>query len=141
MSNGENRVTHRRLSHVSAAIGETPYRVSIDTGSHQLVADEPVSLGGQGSGPAPFELLLSALGACTAATLKMYAERKGWPLDSLNVELVILRGDDGDHIERTLHVRGALDDAQRARLADVAERTPVTLAIKSGLEIETRLAP
>lgn len=70
----------------------------------------------------------------------MYAERKGWPLEALDVDLVLLRGDDGDHIERTLHLLGPLDEAQRAKLADVAERTPVTLAIKAGLAIDTRLA-
>lgn len=134
-------MAHHRLSHVSAAIASTRYRVTIAAGPHQIIADEPVSLGGQGDGPAPFELLLSALGACTAATLKMYAERKKWPLDSLTVDLTILRGEDGDQIERILHVHGSLDEAQRARLADVAERTPVTLAIKSGLKIETQLAP
>lgn len=131
---------HIKLSKVRAAIGAIPYAVAIETGPHRLTADEPVKLGGGGTGPAPFDLLLSGLGACTAATLKMYAERKQWPLEALDVDLVLLRGDDGDHIERTLHVHGPLDETQRARLADVAERTPVTLAIKSGLTIDTRLA-
>jgi len=129
-----------KLSKVHAAIGATPYAVAIEAGPHRLTADEPVKLGGGGTGPAPFDLLLSGLGACTAATLKMYAERKGWPLEALDVDLVLLRGDDGDHIERTLHLLGPLDEAQRAKLADVAERTPVTLAIKAGVTIDTRLA-
>lgn len=133
-------MAYLKLSRVHAAIGATPYAVAIEAGAHRLTADEHTALGGRDAGPAPFDLLLSALGACTAATLKMYAERKGWPLEALDVDLVLLRGRDGDHIERTLHPHGALDEAQRARLADVAERTPVTLAIKSGLAIDTHLA-
>jgi len=129
-----------RLSRVKATIGATPYAVTIEAGPHRLTADEPVKLGGQGAGPAPFDLLLSALGACTAATLKIYAERKSWPLEALDVGVVLLRGGDGDHIERTLYLHGPLDAAQRARLADIAERTPVTLAIKGGLAIDTHLA-
>jgi putative redox protein len=127
------------LGAVRAEIGATPYAVSIEAGRHRLTADEPVKLGGQDAGPSPFSLLLSALGACTAATLKMYAERKGWPLEALAVSLTFIRGDQGDRIERRLDPKGPLDDAQRARLADIAERTPVTLVIKSGVVIDTRL--
>jgi putative redox protein len=128
------------LGAVKAGIAATPYTVSIEAGRHRLTADEPVKLGGQDAGPPPFSLLLSALGACTAATLKMYAERKGWPLEALDVALTYIRTDQGDRIERRLDPKGPLDDAQRARLADVAERTPVTLVIKSGVAIDTHLA-
>jgi putative redox protein len=129
-----------KLSKVSAAIGAMPYAVAIDTGHHQLTADEPVKLGGGDKGPAPLDLLLSALGACTAATLKMYAERKSWPLKGLDVELTFIRNDQGDRIERRLHPKGPLDVTQRAKLADVAERTPVTLVLKGGVTIDTKLA-
>ncbi|QNQ10775.1 OsmC family protein [Sphingomonas alpina] len=127
------------LSKVGAVIGSTPYAVAIDAGDHRLTADEPVKLGGQGKGPAPLDLLLSALGACTAATLKIYAERKTWPLEGIDVALTFIRNDQGDRIERRLHVKGPLDVAQRAKLADVAERTPVTLVIRNGVPIETEL--
>jgi putative redox protein len=127
------------LSKVGAAIGATPYAVAIEAGEHRLIADEPVKLGGQGKGPAPLDLLLSALGACTAATLKMYAEHKGWPLEGLDVALQFIRNDQGDRIERRLRVKGPLDVAQRAKLADVAERTPVTLVVKNGVPIATEL--
>lgn len=127
------------LSKVGAVIGSTPYAVAIDAGDHRLTADEPVKLGGQGKGPAPLDLLLSALGACTAATLKMYAERKTWPLEGIDVALTFIRNDQGDRIERRLRVKGPLDVAQRAKLADVAERTPVTLVIRNGVPIETEL--
>jgi putative redox protein len=124
----------------TARIGETRYATTITTGRHALTADEPVRLGGADAGPAPFDLLLSALGACTAITLRMYAERKGWPLETLEVRLAYHGGETPPRIERVLVPTGALDEAQRARLADVAERTPVTLAIKGGVPIHTSVA-
>jgi putative redox protein len=123
----------------TARIGETRYATTITTGRHGLTADEPERLGGADAGPAPFDLLLSALGACTAITLKMYAEHKAWPLESLEVRLHYHGGETPPRIERVLVPTGPLDEAQRARLADVAERTPVTLAIKGGVGIQTSL--
>lgn len=104
---------------------------------HALTADEPVRLGGADAGPAPFDLLISALGACTAITLAMYAEKKGWPLEELEVRLEYLGGESPPRIERVLTPVGPLDEDQRARLAAVAERTPVTLAIKNGVPVRT----
>ena len=125
------------MTHGTAHIGSTPYRTDIVVGGHAMTADEPLALGGQGVGPAPYDLLLASLGACTAITLKMYAQRKGWPLESVDVSLRIV-GTDERRIERTLSIVG-LDDSQKTRLADIAERTPVTLTLKSGLPIETHL--
>ncbi|MGM3278203.1 OsmC family protein [Ralstonia sp. 24A2] len=126
------------MTHGTAHIGSTPYRTDIVVGGHAITADEPHALGGQGVGPAPYDLLLASLGACTAITLKMYAERKDWSLTSLDVSLRIV-GTDERRIERTLTI-GGLDDGQKARLAEIAERTPVTLTLKSGLPIDTYLA-
>jgi putative redox protein len=128
------------VARATATIGGVRYKVSIDAGPHQLVADEPTALGGQDAGPPPFGLLLAALGACTAATLKMYAEHKQWPLESLGVDLKYLKRGDQGRIERILRPAGALDDAQTARLMEIAERTPVTLALMSGVPIRTELA-
>ena len=125
-----------------ANIGTTRYRTTIRTGSglqHELIADEPERLHGADAGPAPFDLLVSALGACTAITLTMYAEKKQWPLEGLEVQLEYLGGETPPRIERVLVPSGPLDAAQRARLADVAERTPVTLAIKNGVPVHTSL--
>ena len=125
-----------------AHIGTARYLTTIRTGGalqHELTADEPERLGGADLGPAPFDLLVSALGACTAITLRMYADRKGWPLEALDVRLEYLGGESPPRIERVLVPAGALDEAQRARLADVAERTPVTLAIKNGVPVHTTL--
>lgn len=122
----------------SARIGKDRYRTEIVVGGHAITADEPPALGGGGVGPAPYDLLLASLGACTAITLRMYADRKEWPLESLDVALR-LHGQEERRIDRTLMIAG-LDEEQRARLADIAERTPVTLTLKSGLPIDTRLA-
>ena len=102
----------------SARIGTDRYRTEINVGGHALIADEPPALGGGGVGPAPYDLLLASLGACTAITLRMYADRKGWPLESVEVGLR-LSGRDEKRIDRTLAIVG-LDDEQRARMADIA---------------------
>lgn len=127
----------------TARIGGVRYLTTIRTGGalqHTLTADEPARLGGTDQGPAPFDLLVSALGACTAVTLTMYAEKKGFPLEALEVRLEYLGAETPPRIERVLFPVGPLDDTQRARLADVAERTPVTLAIKGGVAVHTTLA-
>ena len=126
------------MAYGTARIGRDKYRTEISVGGRDIIADEPPALGGQGAGFAPYDLLLASLGACTAITLRMYADRKGWPMESLEVGLR-LHGADERKIDRTLTIVG-LDDEQRARLADIAERTPVTLTLKNGLPIETRLA-
>jgi len=128
------------MSRAEVSIGEARYAVSVRSGDHSLTADEPAALGGGNTGPAPYDLLLASLGACTAITLKMYAERKQGPLAAAHVALHFHRVDDVARIDRVLTLEGALSDDQRARLADIAERTPVTLTLKGGLGIETRLA-
>jgi putative redox protein len=128
------------MAHARASIGTTNYAVSIAAGHHELKADESVKLGGKDTGPAPYELLCSALGACTAITLRMYAERKGWPLRGLHVDVRFLSKDKESAIARVLSFEGELNDEQRARLADIAERTPVTLTLKQGVVITTTVA-
>ena len=108
---------------------------AIGSGHHRLIADEPTRLGGQDAGPAPYELLCSALCACTAITLRMYADRKQWLLSAVQVDAHFKDG----AITRVLNFEGELDKEQRTRLADVAERTPVTLTFKQGLSITTTL--
>ncbi len=116
---------------------DKPYGVRIDAGGHALRADEPAGRGGAGTGPAPFGLLLSGLGACTAITLRMYAERQGWPLAGVDVILTyIVKDRDTRWIDRLITVHG-VDDDQRAKLAEIAEKTPVTRAVRAGTEIRT----
>lgn len=126
------------MARATARIGADNYPVAIRAGSHDLSADEGPALGGGDTGPAPFELLAASLGACTAITLRMYADRKGWRIDGLKVGVhYIKNGDEVARIERTLEITGDIGPDHRARLAEIAERTPVTLAIKGGLPITT----
>ena len=128
------------MAHARASIGTTNYQTAIVTGHHTLTADEAPALGGKDVGPGPYELLTSALAACTAITLRMYAERKQWPVTAVHADVHFVRDGDKQHIDRVLTVEGAVDDAQKKRMADIAERTPVTLTLKGGLEIRTRLS-
>ena len=125
------------MAHAKGSIGTTNYLVTITAGHHQLNADEPIALGGQDVGPSPYELLCSALCACTSITLRMYAERKQWPLLGVHVNVHYKRSGDEEMIDRVLKFDGELDHQQRARLADIAERTPVTLTLKKCLPIVT----
>ncbi|WP_198083019.1 OsmC family protein [Variovorax sp. E3] len=127
------------MTHGIASIGRDRFLTQIEVGDrHRFVADEPLSLGGNDAGPSPYDLVIAGLGACTAITLRMYADLKAWPLESVQVELRLSREDNTTVVARTLRIEG-LDEAQKARLAEVAERTPVTLSLKSGLRIRTTL--
>ena len=144
-----------RQSHegtVSAHIGGSGFRVEIEAGAHAFVADEPLEAGGTDDGPTPYDLILAALGACTAMTLRMYADRKQWPLESVTVHLHHGRSHAADEqqcenrpmrldqIERTLEILGPLTDEQRVRLAEIAERCPVHRTLDAGVRITTRLS-
>jgi putative redox protein len=117
---------------------EARWRTDIDAAGHALIADEPASLGGADAGPEPFALVLAGLAACTATTLRMYAEHKGWDGVQVSVTLELHKGD-RRAIARQVAVTGAPDEAALTRLRDIVERTPVTLALKSGFDILTRL--
>lgn len=126
------------IARAHSELGEK-YQVHITADGHPVLADEPVRGGGSGAGPAPYDLLLSSLAACTAITLRMYAERKQWPLEGVAIDLSFSRHKDEARIDRKITVTGPLSDEQRARLADIAERTPVTLTLKGGVPIATEL--
>jgi len=128
------------MAHARASIGTIDYATDLATGHHQLVADEGPELGGKDAGPAPYDLLTSALGPCTVITLRMYAERKQWPVTAVHADIDFVRRDKVESIDRTLRIEGALDDEQKKRMADIAERTPVTLTLKRSMEIRTKLA-
>ncbi|MFG3050067.1 OsmC family protein [Kitasatospora sp. NPDC048239] len=122
---------------VTGSAATVPFHVEIKAGTHQLTADEPERRGGADSGPEPFALLLSSLGSCTAITLRMYAARKEWPLEAVRVRLGYETNGSTGRISRRVALAGALDADQRARLLDICERTPVTLALRAGVAIET----
>ncbi len=124
----------------------------IAAGPHQLRADEPESYGGLDSGPSPYDLLLSGLGACTAMTLRMYADRKNWPLEQVTVTLkhdkihaqdcedCETKAGKVDVIDRHIVIKGDLDDAQRLKLLEIADKCPVHRTLESEIKVTTRLA-
>ena len=131
--------TVQHIAHVVGSTGsaEPAYRIDLRVGAHQLVADEPGTAGGGDAGPSPFGLLLSALASCTAMTLRMYAARKGWELTTVEVDVRYDVDEEGPRIARTVTVPFDFPAEQRERLADIADRTPVTLAVRAGTPITT----
>lgn len=119
--------------------GENGYAQTITTAAHEIAADEPLRRGGTNTGPSPFELLLAGLGACTAITFRMYAERKQWNLGAMRMQLRLVKDGDHQQIERTISLSGALDDEQRGKLLEIADKTPVTKAVAPGIPIQTTL--
>lgn len=119
----------------------TNYQTLITAGQHQFTADEPRSMGGQGSAPAPYDYILAGLGSCTTMTLKMYADRKGWDLGEINLALNLSKDADGkSHVERILSISQSIDDHQWERLLDIASKTPVTKTLLASMSISTRRA-
>jgi putative redox protein len=101
------------------------------------MSDERTEVGGKDEGPAPHEFLCAALGAGTAITLRMSAQRKEWSLRAVHVDLALTVQVTESSITRRLRLEGDLDETERARLADIAERTPVTLILKHAISIMT----
>jgi uncharacterized OsmC-like protein/pimeloyl-ACP methyl ester carboxylesterase len=132
--------------------GQGTFTEDIFAGRHRLRADEPESAGGNDTGPSPYDLLLASLGACTAMTLRLYADRKSLPLERVSVDLThdkIHAADcaecetkDGhiDRIERLITLEGDLDDAQRAKLLEIADKCPVHRTLQSEVSIATRFS-
>ena len=121
-----------------------PYRITLTDGrGHTWYADEPVADGGADTAPNPMQLVLSALGACTAITLQMYAGRKQWPLKQINVNLQLNpegKPADGNQITRTITLHGGLDEEQRTRLLQIANACPVHKLLEGKVEIPSKLA-
>jgi len=147
-----------------AAAAETPRNVvvretraskfqqTVTTGPHQMLADEPVAVGGQDSGPGPYDFVLAGLGACTSMTMRMYADRKALPLDRITVTLNHrkIHAEDCaecetregmlDQIDRVISIEGALDADQRKRLMEIADKCPVHRTLTSEVRIVTKVA-
>jgi uncharacterized OsmC-like protein len=134
---------------VTAHTGAAGYRTDVGVRGHEFIADEPASVGGADGGPTPYDYLLGALGACTAMTLRMYANRKGWPLEGAVVRLRDARSHAADcencekqavgirRIERQVELKGPLTDEQRERLLAIADRCPIKQTLERGLRIES----
>ena len=137
---------------VVAETGEGKFTQTIAAGPHRLRADEPVAAGGNGTGPNPYDLLLSALGACTSMTLRMYADRKGLPVGPIAVRLrhdkvhaadcAECEGREGkvDRIQREITIDGPLDEPLRAKLLEIADKCPVHRSLEARPVVVTRVA-
>jgi putative redox protein len=140
-------------NHVVARIGKSGFRTEIMANGLSLIADEPVSVGGTNMGPTPYDYLVAGLGACTAMTLRMYADRQQWPLEEVVVTLCHkkIHAKDCetcetnqpmvDWIERELELTGPLDSSQSKRLMKIADRCPVHRTLESKVTIQTTLKP
>ena len=133
--------------------GRGQFQQEVVWGPHRLIADEPTGVGGLDSGLGPYELLLASLGACTAMTLRLYADRKHLSLKSVRVQLRHSRihAEDCaecetksgmiDHIERVITLEGDLNDGDRERLMEIADKCPVHRTLKSEIDIRTLEEP
>ena len=131
--------------------GGDGFTTQIKAGRHHLLADEPANVGGKDLGPTPYGYLLAALGACTSMTLRMYAERKNWPLEraTIHLEHFKLHSDDCDaceteqgyidHIDREIELEGPLNEEQKTRLLEIADRCPVHKTLHAEIIINTKL--
>lgn len=133
---------------VTAEILRGKYSTTLHARAHAFKLDEPLSLGGSDTGPTPYEALLGALGGCTAITLRMYADRKLWPLEAVRVRMRTARSHETDcemcvdsdvgpdRVERQIELEGPLTDEQRQRLLEIAERCPLKQTLERGVRIE-----
>ncbi len=132
---------------LEARIGGPGYQADIITRQHRLTADEPESAGGTDAGPTPYEYLLAAVATCTAMTLRMYANRKNWPLESASVfvrqghsyakdcEDCVTQSVGMGRVERRIELTGPLTDEQRTRLLEIANRCPIKQTLALGIEV------
>jgi putative redox protein len=123
--------------------GAGKFQVEIRSGAHHFVADEPVSVGGLGSGLSPYELVSAGLAACTVMTMRLYADRKQFPLIRAHavVEHMKMPGmEPADRFSRTIRLEGPLAELQREKILAIADRCPVDLTLMRGADVQTRIA-
>ena len=128
---------------IVAETGLGKYQVEARMGDATILIDEPLSAGGLGSGPNPYDLIAAAVGACTTMTVRLYANRKGLPLTRVETAVRHSRTNLNakDRFDLAITLEGELDAEQRARILEIAHRCPVHLTLARGSEVEARLAP
>lgn len=126
---------------VKVSINSEPYKTIVKSGKHVIVSDEPFAEGGQNEGMTPFQLLLSSLGSCICITLRMYADRKSWPLESVNVDLFYEFNlqNKTKLIVTNVEIKGRLDHIQIERLKEISEKCPIHKMLSNGIDIRTNL--
>lgn len=132
---------------VAVRVGQSGFRAEISARGHTMVADEPLALGGTGEGPTPYDYLAAALGSCTAMTIRMYADRRGWALEEVTVRLTHSREHEKDcehcesekvgidQLSRSIELVGDLTEEERAGLLRIADRCPVGQTLARGVRI------
>ena len=129
----------KKMANVSAVIKKEPYKTEIVSGQKKLIANEPVSNGGAGLGFSPGELLAASLAACTSITLRMYADKKEWPLDRVEVDVEFERDEEKNTstIIRKIHLLGNLDAEKKERLMAIADKCPMHKTLSNQISITT----
>lgn len=137
---GRRLTTNDVVAEVTSEAGDEHWLVHISAGRHGLLSDASEADGGGAAGPGPFTYVLAGLVACTSGTLRMFAEEHGMGLAHVDVNARAVRGpDNAPEIEREIRLVGDLDDDERRQLAQVADRTPVTRALRAGMPIRTEM--
>lgn len=124
---------------VTATIGKDKYKTELFATGHELIADEPEDVGGGDTGPAPGQFLQLSLASCTAITLRMYADRKQWPLDKVKIEINTEKDGNTTLIQRDIQLEGDLTEEQRQRLLQIANACPVHKTLSNPIAINTQL--
>jgi putative redox protein len=128
------------IAEISANLGTTDFLMELTNDTHTWQADEPTEVGGTNQAPNPYELLLSALSSCSAITMKMYANRKSWPLEGVDVQSNLVKDYPAApyRIVRTIRLIGPLDEEQKTRLIQIADLCPVHKMLTRGTEVHTK---
>ncbi len=124
----------------TATIASANYTVKLQNGRHEFLSDEPLEKEGADAGPAPDELLEASLASCTAITLRMYAERKKWPVAEIEVTVTLERVEKKTIFTKSIRVNGEIDDTQRQRLLEIAELCPVSRTLRGEVEINGNIS-
>jgi putative redox protein len=124
---------------VTAIIGKDKYKTELIATGHELIADEAIEVGGKDLGPSPGQFLQLALASCTAITVRMYADKKSFPLDKIRVEVNSEKFTDKTVFKRDIYLEGLLDEKQRERLLQIANACPVHKTLTNPIEVETVL--
>jgi putative redox protein len=128
------------IESATALIGRTQYQTVVNSGGHGLITDEPLTADGSDTGMNPFSLLLASLASCTVITLRMYINRKMWPIEEIKADVEMFKTLGGTRIETKLSFKGEVNDEQRDRLLKIANACPVHKILIGNIDINTNIS-